>query len=507
MAIQYSILPNLYQDSVSLMQISAKLLQIEGITQASVVMGTPANLARLLEAEFPPINAKPNDLIIAVKGRKEECEKAINFAKQSFFSCSEQTTTNSEKTQIVSLSNAVEKNTALNLALISVPGEYAAAEAIKALNTGLNVMLFSDNVSLQEEKQIKRLAQQKDKLVMGPDCGTAIINGIPLGFANIVRKGHIGIVAASGTGLQEVTCGIDKLGEGISQAIGTGGQDLHQEIGGLSMQYAMNLLARDSYTEVIVLISKPPASDIANVIKKQAEQINKPVVIHFLGQSPDANSGSNLYYAETLAHTAEVAVALLRKQRIPSYIPPSFPTYQYSLKREQKYLRGVFSGGTFCFEAQQILHKAGLPLYSNTPIDEATMLKEINRSTQHTLLDLGDDFFTQGKPHPMIDPTLRNQRLLQEGMDPEVAVLLFDLILGYGSNLNPMETLLPILQKIRQQNSPPYLIAHICGTAQDVQDKFLIQKQLQDMGVLIANNNAESAYMALEILQRRNINE
>lgn len=507
MATQYLILPNLYQDSVSLMQLSAKLLQIDGIDQAAVVMGTRTNLTRLLDANFPVLDAKPNDLVIAVKGGEKECENAINFAKQSLFSYSSQTTAKRAESQIASLSNAVEKNTALNLALISVPGEYAAAEAIKALNAGLNVMIFSDNVSLQEEKQIKILAQQKDRLVMGPDCGTAILNGIPLGFANIVRTGKIGVIAASGTGLQEVVCHIDKLGEGISQAIGTGGQDLHQEIGGISMQYAMDLLAKDNHTEVLVLISKPPAPAIANAIKKRAEQINKPIVIHFLGQCSNTNEENHLYYAETLAHTAEVAVAVLRKQHIPLHIPPSFVDHQYSLKREQKYLRGVFSGGTFCFEAQQILHKAGLPLYSNTPITGAMILKEIDQSKQHTLLDLGDDFFTQGKPHPMIDPTLRNQRLLQEGTDPEVAVLFFDLVLGYGANLKPTETLLPVLQKIQQQSSPPYLIAHICGTTQDIQDKSLIQKQLQDMGVLIASNNAEATYIALEILQRRNNNE
>ncbi|MCW9732953.1 acyl-CoA synthetase FdrA [Avibacterium sp. 20-15] len=507
MAVEYLILPNLYQDSVSLMQLSAKLSNINGIEQASVIMGTPANLTRLVDAGFPAIEANPNDLVIIVKGNKNECEQAIHLAKQSLLSSPKQTIANKSTTKITSLSNAVEKNTALNLALISVPGEYAAAEAIKALNAGLNVMLFSDNVSLQEEKQIKTLAQQKDLLVMGPDCGTAIINGIPLGFANIVRAGNIGIIAASGTGLQEVTCNIDKLGEGISQAIGTGGHDLHQEIGGISMLYAMDLLEKDKKTEVIVLISKPPASNIAEKIKKRAMQINKPVVFHFLGQHSAKNQEDNLYYAKTLAHTAEVAVAVLRKQRIPPHIPSRMKNSPCSLKIEQQYIRGVFSGGTFCFEAQQILHRAGLRLFSNTPIAEGMKLKEANQSQQHTLLDLGDDFFTQGKPHPMIDPTLRNQRLLQEGLDPEVAVILFDLVLGYGANLIPTETLLPILQKIQQQNSPPYLIAHICGTPQDIQNKQLIQEQLQDIGVFVANNNAEATYFALEILQRRNTNE
>jgi FdrA protein len=202
---------------------------------------------------------------------------------------------------LASLEMAVEQQAALNLALISVLGDYAAAEAIKALRPGLSVMLFSDNVSLAHEREIKTLAREKNLLVMGPDCGTAIINGMPLGFANVVRRGAIGVVAASGTGLQEVTCCIDQLGAGISQALGTGGHDLHESIGGISMLYGLDALSADPDTRVIVLISKPPAPAVAEKILARARAAGKPVVVNFLGARPEDMNVPGITPAYTLA--------------------------------------------------------------------------------------------------------------------------------------------------------------------------------------------------------------
>ena len=308
----YKVFNNMYQDSVSLMQISAQICKLAGITQASVVMGTETNLAQLQDAGFPdPIKASPNDLIIAVMGETEACEQALEIAHQRLNSKPEESGSASMRTiAVTSLQMAQEQNASVNLALISVPGDYAAAEALKALELNMNVMLFSDNVSLQQEKQIKLLAQDKNLLVMGPDCGTAIINGLPLGFANVVKSGCIGVVGASGTGLQEITCRIDQLGAGVSQAIGTGGHDLHEEIGGISMLFGLNALAQDENTHVIVLISKPPARHVAEKILRQAQTCGKPVVVNFLGAEPAELISFGIHSAETLADSADIAVAL-----------------------------------------------------------------------------------------------------------------------------------------------------------------------------------------------------
>lgn len=504
MEIKYFVFSNLYQDSVALMQLSSKINSIEGIIQSSVIMGTEANLNKLLESGFIAIDAKPNDLVIAVKGENESCNKAITFAKEVLLTppINEKSEFNLPKNSLILTKTQLPE---INLALISVPGEYATAEAIKALHLGLNVMMFSDNISLEDEKYIKDLAIQKELLVMGPDCGTAIINGIPLGFANMVRKGNIGIIAASGTGLQEVVCRVDQLGAGISQALGTGGHDLHQYIGGISMKYGLQLLAEDENTEIIVLISKPPAIEVSTEIITLAKSINKPIVIHFLGEKIRQIRDENLYFAETLSHSADIAVAILHQAPILSFHYSDFTdsgiTLQ-SLTDKQKYIRAVFSGGTFCYEAQYIMLSNGISFASNTPISGGETLLNPWYSQAHTFLDLGDDFFTQGCPHPMIDPTLRNQRILQEGLDPETAVILFDIVLGYGANRNPITELLDIITQIQLKNAnPPYFIAHICGTEQDIQDKKQLKKQLQNRGVIIAKHNADAAYLALKMIK------
>ena len=301
MKVKYKVFSNLYQDSVSLMQISAQISKLPGIQQASVVMGTPNNLEQLRDAGLGnEINASPNDLVIAVMGEEDICNEALVLAQQRLTSKPDDETDSGIKTpEKVSLEMALEAEPEANLALISVPGDYAAAEAIKALNLGMNVMMFSDNVSIGQEKSIKTLARERQRIVMGPDCGTAIVNGIPLGFANVVKRGAIGVIGASGTGLQEVTCRIDQLGAGISQALGTGGHDLSGEIGGISMLFALDALAQDDETRVIVLISKPPSPIVAQTILERAEACGKPVVVNFLGANPHDLARPNITAANT----------------------------------------------------------------------------------------------------------------------------------------------------------------------------------------------------------------
>ena len=479
MKVKYKVFSNLYQDSVSLMQISAQISKLPGIQQASVVMGTPNNLEQLRDAGLGnEINASPNDLVIAVMGEEDICNEALILAQQRLTSKPDDETDSGIKTpEKVSLEMALEAEPEANLALISVPGDYAAAEAIKALNLGMNVMMFSDNVSIVQEKSIKTLARERQRIVMGPDCGTAIVNGIPLGFANVVKRGAIGVIGASGTGLQEVTCRIDQLGAGISQALGTGGHDLSKEIGGISMLFALDALAQDDETRVIVLISKPPSPIVARTILERAEACGKPVVVNFLGANPHDLARPNITAATTMLQNA--------CQRLPAH---------------RQAIRGVFAGGTFCYEAQLICQQKGFSAASNTPVAGNRALANIWQSEDHTLIDMGDDDFTRGKPHPMIDPTLRNQRLLNELNDSHTAVVLFDLVLGYGASTTPASELLDQLSHI-DMNNAPLLIAHVCGTEADPQIRSQQISALQNAGVIIASSNAQAALWASTVAQ------
>lgn len=509
MKVKYKIFGNLYQDSVSLMQISAQISKLPGVQQASVVMGTLTNLEQLKDANFGShITAGPNDLVIAVMGDDDGCDEALSLAEQRLTSKpAEVNGSGIYAPEIVSIGMALEKEPDANLALISVPGDYAAAEAIKALNLGMNVMMFSDNVSIAQEKKIKMLASTRNRIVMGPDCGTAIINGTPLGFANVVKRGEIGVVGASGTGLQEVTCRIDQHGAGISQALGTGGHDLSEEIGGISMLFGLDALAQDDATRVIVLISKPPSPVVAQRILERAQTAGKPVVVNFLGADPTKITRPNVIAASTLAGAADVAVALLngqppveKKDELISQDLTMLQRACETLSVHRQDIRGVFAGGTFCYEAQLICQQKGFIASSNTPVSGNQPLENLWQSRNHSLIDMGDDDFTRGKPHPMIDPTLRNQRLLAELNDPHTAVVLFDLVLGYGASEAPAKDLLEQLTHIDKANTP-LLIAHVCGTEADPQQRSQQVAALRDAGVIIAGCNAQAALWASKVAQ------
>jgi len=398
---------------------------------------------------------------------------------------------------------------AADIALISTPGEYAAAEALKALNLGLSVMLFSDNVSEPDELRLKRAADEKDLIVMGPDCGTAIINGLPLGFANVVRRGPIGVVGASGTGMQEVTVLIDRLGSGVSQAIGTGGRDLHSAIGGISMSKGLRDLAADPITRVIVLISKPPAADVAERILDAARRVGKPVVVNFLGADPRKISGGSVHGARTLEDAARAAVDIARGE-LPrqSYgnVPPSLVGLP-PLGAGQRYIRGLYTGGTFCYEAALLLDERLADVYTNTPVCAEGQLEDVGRSHHHTLIDLGDDVFTRGRPHPMIDFRLRNERIVKEAEDAETAVILLDVVLGYGSNTDPAGELIPALQRAREiaaeQRRNLAFVGHVCGTEGDPQGLDLQISALSQAGMVLTQSNAQAVRLAASMVAGR----
>jgi FdrA protein len=509
---QFKLFANLYKDSVTLMQLGAALREREGIQQASCLMATPANLSQLAHAELSiDTQASPSDLLVVVRGDAAACEAAIAAADALLHAVGGGSdgggTTFS--LPLTSLAQGVERAPDADLALISVPGDYAAAEAMKALALGLHVMLFSDNVSIAEECAIKTRARAKGLLVMGPDCGTAIVNGVPLGFANVVRRGDIGLVAASGTGLQEVTCRIHNLGGGISQALGTGGRDLKEEIGGITMLQGLAALAADPSTRVIVLVSKPPAAAIARKIEAAAAAAGKPVVVHFLGAKPSALP-AGLHAATSLRHAADMAVALARGEApTPFDAKPSaqevvaIEQVAARMATTQGAVRALFTGGTFCYEAQLAFIARGLACSSNAPAQGALEYDDRRPSAGHVFLDLGDDDYTRGRPHPMIDPALRDAAVRAQGADARAAAILFDVVLGYGSHDNPARGLALALADAQReahgQGRTLALIGHVCGTDADPQDKAAQVRQLEAAGAIIAGSNAEAAALAAHL--------
>jgi succinyl-CoA synthetase alpha subunit len=492
------------------MQLSAALAKMPGIKQASAVMGTANNLSLLRQAgtDVGKLAVAPNDLLIVVEGDEHAVGPAIQEAKRRL--CTQGQPVDGggmRKISPRSIAMALAERPDAHLAMISTPGEYATAEALKALNLGLNVMLFSNNVSVPDEAMLKRVAREKDLIVMGPDCGTAIINGIPLAFANVVKRGVIGAVGASGTGLQEVTVLVDRLGAGISQAIGTGGHDLSVEVGGISMLTGLKYLTDDSETKVVVLISKPPADDIADAILAKARSSAKPVVAIFLGADPTTLTGGNIYGAYTLEDAARAAVDLAQGRRPkPQAEAAPMPAGIPRLAAGQKYIRGLFSGGTFCFQATMLLQET-LDVHSNTKVGKSLPLENMFKSERHTVVDLGDDVFTCGRPHPMIDYRLRTERIVQEAKDPTTAVLLLDVVLGFGSNSNPAAELVPALtsaREIAKESGRAFIcVGHVCGTQGDHQSLASQSRALEAAGMILTDSNAQAVRLACNIIGGR----
>jgi succinyl-CoA synthetase alpha subunit len=509
---------NLYKDSVSLMTVSAQIMNIDGIDTASVVMASATNIDNLAAAGLGPFDVRPNDLLVALSGTAEACEQALAKADDLLTKTASSGEVGAVAAQpVTSIQMAVAQDPSHNFVLVSVPGDYAAAEGMKALRLGMDVMLFSDNVAVADELALKTYARDHDLMVMGPDCGTAIINGVPLGFANVVRRGPIGVVGASGTGTQEVTVRVHQLGSGISQALGTGGHDLSEAIGGISMLHGLAALDEDPATSVIILVSKPPAADVAAAILDTAEASAKPVVVIFLGADPATVTRKGVYGAAYLAQAADMAVALAKDQdpsggdvAVSSEMRRRLTEAARGMAPSQQFVRGIFSGGTFCFEAQLVHAADGITAYSNAPTAGNHTLERITRSQDNTIIDMGDDEFTQGRPHPMIDPSLRDARIRQEVDDPATAVVLFDVVLGYGSSLEPVAGLLGVIGTSRAAAKAAgrnvLFICNVCGTDTDPQSRKDIVAGLQAANVLVASSNAEAAvWSATVIAERRKV--
>lgn len=509
MSVKGIIRQNAYYDSVTLMQISKAVEEHPQVQRAMVSMGTEMNkellhAAGLLTEEFQA--AKPSDLIIAFLASDDadfEGIYALIDDKLNQKAIEEK----SEELPPTSIESAVRRHDNLNLAVVSLPGAYAAQEVKKALNRNLHVMLFSDNVTLAEEIALKKLAHEKGLLMMGPDCGTAVINGVGLCFANSLRRGSIGIVGASGTGTQEVSVLIDRLGGGVSQVLGTGGRDLMLEVGGIMMLDGMTALDQDPDTEVIVLISKPPVESVAEKIITLAKKNRKKTVICFIN-SPLREQEGNLYYVSTLEAAAMLAVEL-STGKAPKELQEDFAWDQVKEKflhartKGQQYVRGLYCGGTVCDEAASLFGQV-MPEMTYSNVGKVNRLEKGADSEGHCFLDLGDDEFTLGRPHPMIEPSLRNDKLIQEALKPETAIILFDVELGYGSHRNPAGEVLKAVraakEKLQVLGREVLFVAYVLGTADDLQGYDRQVKMLVNEGVIVAASNARAAKLCLELV-------
>jgi FdrA protein len=488
--VKWNVRAGAYYDSVVLMQLQRGLLGLPGVADAGVVMATPANRELLAANNLLPeaVTANPDDLLIVVKA-DDNSSAAEAIGNVDELLARRKSSTVSEDFRPRSMSAAVKQLPDANWVLISVPGRYAAGVAREALDLGKHVFLYSDNVSLEDEISLKKSAREKGLLVMGPDCGTAIINGIGLGFANRVRRGSIGVVGASGTGTQAVTSHIHELGGGISHAIGTGGRDLKSDVGAITAHQALDVLAREPETKVIVLISKPPSPDVATELISTAQQTGKPVVIYFIGYPPPARKIGNLNFAISLSEAAEIAVSQASLTSNQSQVTDKLVT---------GYLRGLFSGGTLAFETLLGLQASLTPIYSNGPITENQNLKDPLKSEANTIIDLGDEFFMVGRLHPMIDNDLRIRRMKQEAADPEVGMILFDVVLGEGSHMDPAGELVPVIKEILSTRKDIEFVAMVIGTDDDPQNLQSQVSQLTEAGVKVFRTATEAVeYVSL----------
>ncbi len=500
--IQTEIRSGAYFDSVILMQLQRSLVDLAGVLDAGVVMGTEANLELLDQSGLLVEgikNARPDDLVLVIKAETEKAARQALEQVDHLVAARRSRDTGDQDYLPKSLETANAMLPEAAWTLISVPGRYAAGVSRDALRMGKHVFLYSDNVSLEEEIDLKNTAAQKGLLVMGPDCGTAIINGIGLGFANQVRKGSIGMVAASGTGLQQVSVRIHQLGGGLTHAIGTGGRDLSSGVGGITARMGLDLLDRDPDTNVIVLVSKPPDNKTADAILDYARGLSKPVVVNFIGYPSPLQKIGNLVFATTFDETAKTALELIEN-------PPQAEKFALDqFATSQRYLRGLYSGGTLAYEALLILDYYLPEIYSNVPIKKEYRLENSLVSQGHTILDLGEDEFTVGRLHPMMDHELRVKRLEKEAQDPQTALILLDVVLGHGSHPNPAAELAPAIQaaKTKAQKSKRYLEVFVIlsGTDEDPQDMVSQEEVLIGAGARVFHSSDKAVRLAGRILR------
>jgi FdrA protein len=482
----YSIIKsNTYQDSLRLMQLSNTLNGTDGINKVSVMMGSPTNKEILRSAGLDTAEvdgAKPTDLVIVADVADAAVGDLLLAKVDDFLRYPASVSDRSRLRSARSLERAVGMLGQADLAVVSIPGQYVASEVHRLLDRNIHAFIFSDNVSISDEVSLKRRARESGLLVMGPDCGTGRIHGLPLGFTNVVHDGSIGLAGASGTGLQEVMVHIDRLGGGVSHAIGLGGRDLSPEVGGITCLQALRALDTDAATDVVVLVSKPPAASVRDEVIGVADKLSKPVVAILLGERAEAEAEGNVHYARTLEDAARVAVELAGTRS-------SRPV---TLRPEQRWIKALYTGGTLASEAAMLL--------------EDTLGLTASTEHRHEVIDLGDDVYTRGRLHPMIDPSSRIERIAAVFDDPETAVLLLDVVLGHGADADPAGALAAViadgLARLHADGRDLAVVASVCGTEADPQCSSAQTRMLEQAGVAVLPSNAAAARHAAAILQR-----
>ncbi|MCW2577530.1 MAG: sucD [Modestobacter sp.] len=475
-----SLRSGVYADSVRLMQVSREIGDRPGVTAVLVAMATPLNLELAAGMGLAPDGAaKPDQLLIALRATDDAELTAAVAAVEAALAHRER----SGEAQTIparTIGAALEDAPDPALAIISVPGRYAAAEAADAIAAGRSVLIFSDGVPVEQEVALKRAAHEAGVLVMGPDCGTAIVSGVALGFANVVRRGPVGLVAASGTGAQQVSCLLDAAGVGVSHVLGVGGRDLSEAVGGLATLDALAALAEDPATERVLLVSKPPAPSVAALVGQVSRGLSVPVRSAALSpDQPDLTAA-----VEALLGDLGVAV--------PRW--PSRPGTADAVPAGAV-LKGFYSGGTLADEAMLIAAPVLGGIRSNTPLKPELDLGTDLRATGHVVVDFGDDALTVGRAHPMIDPTLRLEAIAALAAGGEPAVLLLDVVLGYGADPDPSATLVPALQA----SGLPAVVA-LVGTEADPQCWTRQADALAGAGAAVFASNAAATRYALSLI-------
>ncbi len=473
-----------YVDSVSLMQVSRDVAAVEGVAAAQVAMATELNLDLLRGMGFaPPPDAGPNDLVVAVRAEDDDAlGRAVAALEQALAAASAGSSGSfGDEPPPRTIATAARRAGGADLALVSVPGPHAFSEAMDALAAGLSVLVFSDNVPVEAEVRLKDEAAARGLLVMGPDCGTAVVGGVGLGFANAVRPGPVGVVAASGTGAQQLMCMLDTREVGVSHCLGVGGRDLSAAVAGRSTRAALALLDDDPATELVVLVSKPPDPAVAADITAYAESLGTPVLLALLGEGQDDLT--------TVARRAVEAVGV-------EWAEP-WAWDDQPRPRPGGSLRGLFAGGTLCDEAMVIASAALGEVRSNIPLRPEWGLGPDLASAGHTMLDLGDDALTQGRAHPMIDQRSRLERIAVEATDPTCSVLLLDVVLGHGAHPDPAAELAPALEAARKTAADDgrglAVVVSLCATHDDPQDPRRQADLLHAAGADVILSNAQAA--------------
>ena len=481
-----------YLDSVALMRLSAEISALGGIEEAVLMTGTPANQQIMKDAGLltdTGESAGANDLVIALRADgNSSANRALAQVEKSLQG--NKTAGSSGQQNYATLSSAFAAAPEMNLSLISTPGAYASREAHVALDHGMNVMIFSDNVSVEKEVALKRRAQDLELLVMGPDCGTAYINGVPLAFANAVKQGSVSAIAASGTGLQEFSVLLSKLGSGIRHGIGVGGRDMTDDVGALSTLMAIDLLTDDEQTEQIVLISKPPGEKTAGLVFEKLSNCGKPAIACVFGHN--APAASNIHFTGTLLAAAEHAAE--RTAQVDDINGIATALAKNLAGSQRQHLKGLFTGGTLCTEAHLVLQDQGISVSSNAVKSDSSTTE-----TGHLLIDLGADEYTLGKPHPMLEPSVRTPHLINALQDPSNAVIMLDIVLGYGAHSDPSAE---VAEAVGSAAEKPVVIASVCGTEDDPQDYRTQCAALEQSGIVLCHCNSRMAELGAAILKQ-----